>query len=150
MSSKANSKNRDNGRASSSISNSPYNLRRYQTQSGFVTKGTSSAKPKKNTSVVISRTSSNNTNSSTAERASNLSQLSSSDDEQPHDGSESNEMERSDEDQEASMVKQHNERQSKKHSYVRVHFDQLDENVYMCRICLKVSKHLCKKILCMT
>ena len=58
--------------------------------------------------------------------------------------SESDEIKRSADDQEASMVRQRNKRQNKKQSSVWVHFDQLDENVYMCRICLKVSKHLCK------
>ncbi|CAF2121014.1 unnamed protein product, partial [Rotaria magnacalcarata] len=98
MSSKSNSKNRDDAPASSSaIPNSPYNLRRNQLQP-----------------VVISRTS-NNTDSSNSQRTPNPIQLSSNDDEQQCDNnSSSDEMEQSADENEAATATRHAQRQNKR------------------------------------
>jgi hypothetical protein len=60
----------DNNQRSSSISKSPYNLRRNQLQPGAITKRSNSAKPNKDISVVISQTSNQSSSSSTVQDAS--------------------------------------------------------------------------------
>ena len=141
MASKANNTNREDGPASSSlILHSPYNLRRNQPQAGVVAKRTKSVKSKKKNSFGASRVLTNDTISSRSQLGSNTSQLSSSEDAQLDESSETDEMECSDNEQTPSSV-QNTEEANKNKTSVWKHFDQLDENVYMCQLCFKVSKH---------
>ncbi|CAF2041454.1 unnamed protein product [Rotaria magnacalcarata] len=86
------------------------------------------------------RVSTNNTTSSILQVTSNTSQLSSSEDEQLDESSETDEMECSDNEQTPRTVQNIEEVKNNKAS-VWKHFDQLDENVYMCQLCYKVSKY---------
>ncbi|CAF5225088.1 unnamed protein product, partial [Rotaria magnacalcarata] len=128
---------RDDGPTlSSSISYSPYNLRRNQPQAGVIAKRTKSVKSKKKNSLGTTRVSTNNTTSSTPQVTLNVSQLSSSEDEQLDECSETVEMECSDNEQTPRKVQNIEEVKNNKAS-VWEHFDQLDENVYMCQLYYK-------------
>ncbi|CAF4901231.1 unnamed protein product, partial [Rotaria magnacalcarata] len=110
MTSKAN-KNRDDGPTlSSSISYSPCNLRRNQPQAGVIAKRTKSVKSKTKEFF--------------------------GEDEQLDESSETDEMECSDNEQTPRTVQNIEEVKNNKAS-VWKHFDQLDENVYMCQLCYK-------------
>jgi RNA polymerase-binding transcription factor DksA len=141
MNNKTNSGNRDDSPASSSsITKSPYNLRRNQAQPGAVTKRNNLAKSKKDISVTISPTPNRITNSSIQQSVSNPSQQSSSDDDDQLNGNNDvNIIDRSDDEQEATIVKQHAERENNKLQSVKSHFDHVDDNVYLCLFCFKVS-----------
>ncbi|CAF1268633.1 unnamed protein product, partial [Rotaria magnacalcarata] len=132
MTSKAN-KNRDDGPTlSSSISYSPCNLRRNQPQAGVIAKRTKSVKSK--TKEFFGYYSSIHRRATRV--TSNTSQLSSSEDEQLDESSETDEMECSDNEQTPRTVQNIEEVKNNKAS-VWKHFDQLDENVYMCQLCYK-------------
>ncbi|CAF4130044.1 unnamed protein product, partial [Rotaria magnacalcarata] len=140
MTTKSNNKNQDDDPASSNSIHSPYNLRRNQLQSGGVTKRSNSSRSRKDMSVVIPRTSTNNTNSSMSHTTSNPSQLSSGDDEQLRDSSDTEEMERSEDEEEAVVALQQAATQKAKQASIWSHFDQLDDNIYMCHLCFKSIK----------
>ncbi|CAF4436610.1 unnamed protein product, partial [Rotaria magnacalcarata] len=137
MTTKSNNKNQDDDPASSNSIHSPHNLRRNQLQSGGVTKRSNSSRSRKDMSVVIPRTSTNNTNSSMSHTTSNPSQLSSGDGEQLLDSSDTEEMEHSEDEEEAVVALQQAATRKAKQASIWSHFDQLDDNIYMCHLCFK-------------
>jgi hypothetical protein len=70
MNSKNRNGNTNDNQESSSISKSPYNLRRNQVQPGAIIKRSSSAKSRKDISVIVSQTSNQSSSSSTTEGSS--------------------------------------------------------------------------------
>jgi hypothetical protein len=143
MNSKTKNKSRDDSPASSSsASQSPYNLRRNQSQPGAVTKRSNATNSKKDMSVTTARTSNHHANSSVSQIALDPSQLSSSDEEQLDESSDASSVECSDNEEEALAFKRHAERDKHKPPSIWVHFDHLDDNVYLCQLCFKVRAYL--------
>ncbi|CAF2660266.1 unnamed protein product [Rotaria sp. Silwood2] len=140
MNSKNNNKNPDDSPTQSSSAQSPYNLRRNQLQPGAITKRSNSAKSKKDISVATP-TRSHSTNSTNSQSISNPVEITSSDDEQSSENNDTSEMERSDEEQEITVLRHQAHRQENKPPSVWSFFDYLDDNIYMCQICFKVSKY---------
>lgn len=146
MASKTNNQNRDDGPTSSSIVlHSPYNLRRNQASTGVVSKRSKSVRSKKRISVPVSRTSTTDTQSSSSQNVSNTAQLPSNEDRQLCDSSDTDEMEHSDNEQTPNPV-QNTEQTKQKTLSVWNHFEQVDDNIYMCQLCLKVSNYTCEQI----
>ena len=133
------SKNQDDSAIlSSSSAHSPYNLRRNLSQPGGITKRNSSLRSKKNFHNVNGRISNSNTSSSTSHLAFNRSRSSSSDDEAAIDDNDANDIEFSDDEPEATFVAKKVQRKHKKSTSAKSYFDHVDENNYLCRLCLKV------------
>ncbi|CAF2090095.1 unnamed protein product [Rotaria magnacalcarata] len=140
MASKTNKNHDDSATLSSSSAHSPYNLRRNQSQPGGVTKRNSSLRSKKNIHNVNAQTSNSSTSSTTSLTASNQPQSSSSGDEEVIDDNNANEIELSDDEPEAMIVAKRIERKQKKLPPAKDYFEHIDDNNYLCQICLKLIK----------
>lgn len=141
MASKTNQNHDDSATLSSSSAHSPYNLRRNQSQPGGVTKRNSSLRSKKNIHQVNARTSNSSTNSTNSRVISSQLQSSSSDDEAAIHDNNANDIEISDGEPEAMIVTARIQRKNKKISSPKVYFDHIDDNNYLCNLCLKVSAY---------
>ncbi|CAF1909785.1 unnamed protein product [Rotaria magnacalcarata] len=109
MNSKNNNKTRNDSPSTSSLPQSPYNLRRNQLQRGAVSKRSNSAKSKKDASIAIATVSTENLNASStnSQIASDPVELTSNDSQHLSANNNTNEMERS-EDEEKVKINQIN------------------------------------------
>jgi hypothetical protein len=139
MASKANKNHDDDAALSSSSIHSPYNLRRNQSQRGRVTKKNTSVRPKHGIRNVNVHTSNSRTNSAASRIASNQSQSSTSDDEEIIEDNNIPDIELSDAEPEAAAAAKKIERQQKKLPAVKDHFQDMDDNNYLCKHCTNVS-----------
>ena len=138
MNSKNNNKDRNDSPSTSSSPQSPYNLRRNQLQAGAVSKRSNSAKSKKNVSIATAPTQNLNANSTNSQSASDPIEVTSHDNQHLSENNDTNEMERSEDEEEVTILKQQADRQTNKLTSVWSYFDYLSDNFYMCLICLKV------------
>ncbi|CAM4835931.1 unnamed protein product [Rotaria magnacalcarata] len=139
MNSKNNNKNRNDSPSTSSLPQSPYNLRRNQLQRGAVSKRSNSAKSKKHASIAVATVSTENPNASStnSQIASDPVELTSNDSQHLSANNNTNEMERSEDEEEVTILEQQANRQTNKLRSVWPYFDYLSNNFYMCLICLK-------------
>ncbi|CAF5161157.1 unnamed protein product, partial [Rotaria magnacalcarata] len=132
-------KTRNDSPSTSSLPQSPYNLRRNQLQRGAVSKRSNSAKSKKHASIAVATVSTENPNASStnSQIASDPVELTSNDSQHLSANNNTNEMERSEDEEEVTILEQQANRQTNKLRSVWPYFDYLSNNFYMCLICLK-------------
>ncbi|CAF5133286.1 unnamed protein product [Rotaria magnacalcarata] len=116
MNSKNNNKNRNDSPSTSSLPQSPYNLRRNQLQRGAVSKRSNSAKSKKDASIAVATVSTENLNASStnSQIASDPVELTSNGSQHLSANNNTNEMERSEDEEEVTILEQQANRQTNK------------------------------------
>ncbi|CAF3380730.1 unnamed protein product [Rotaria socialis] len=139
MNSKNNNKTRNDSPSTSSLPQSPYNLRRNQLQRCAVSKRSNSAKSKIDTSIAVATASTENLNASStnSQIVSDPVELTSNDSQHLSANNNTNEMERSEDEEEVTILEQQANRQTNKLTSAWPYFDYLSNNFYMSLICLK-------------